>query len=142
METGDYHAVDITSATLCFLQLALSGIMLGFGVSYQDDCKNGATDYLVTGSAVIIVANIFPFITAIVIVFAGCECFVTKTFLCVQSALPLVRGERKLFTSRTGMTPKFLEHEWKLYFVTKCLSVLVSILTQFFLFELTKYSQI
>ena len=83
METGDYHAVDITSATLCFLQLALSGIMLGFGVSYQDDCKNGATDYLVTGSAVIIVANIFPFITAIVIVFAGCKCFVTKTFLCV-----------------------------------------------------------
>ena len=90
MKRGNYHAIDILGAGLCLLQLVIGGIMLGFGISYQDDCENGATDYLVTGGAIIIAANILPFTMAIVIVFAGCECVVIKSLLCIQSGLPLV----------------------------------------------------
>ena len=90
MGRGNYHTVDISGASLCFLQLFIGGIMLGFGISYQDNCKNGATDYLVTGGAIIIAANIIPFTMAIIIIFSGCECFVIKSLLCIQSGLPLV----------------------------------------------------
>ena len=58
MERADYHAVDDperkrskSSGSQSFLQLIIGGIMLGFGITYQDDCENGATDYLVTGGA-------------------------------------------------------------------------------------------
>ena len=90
MEWGNYHAVDISGASLCLLQLVIGGIMLGFGISYQDNCENGATDYLVTGGAIIIAANVLPFTMAIIIVFSGCECVVIKSLLCIQSGLPLV----------------------------------------------------
>ena len=104
MERGDYHAVDDpekkkskSTGSQSLLQLIIGGIMLGFGISYQDDCENGATDYLVTGGAIIIAANILPFITAIVILLAVCdehisksESFVIKTLLCIQGVLPLV----------------------------------------------------
>ena len=90
MDMGSCHAVDISGASLCLLQLVIGCIMLGFGISYQDDCENGATDYLVTGGAIIIAANILPFTLAIVIVFSGCECVVIKSLLCIQSGLPLV----------------------------------------------------
>ena len=97
MERADYHAVDDperkrskSSGSQSFLQLIIGGIMLGFGITYQDDCENGATDYLVTGGAIIIAANILPFITSIVIVFAisddyisKSESFVIKTLLCI-----------------------------------------------------------
>jgi len=104
MERIDYHAVENpekkkskSSGSQSLFQLIIGGIMLGFGISYQDDCNNGATDYLVTGGAIIIAANILPFITAIVILLAVCdehisksESFVIKTLLCIQSCLPLV----------------------------------------------------
>ena len=71
MERVDYHAVadpekkkSKSTGSQSLLQLIIGGIMLGFGISYQDDCKNGATDYLVTGGAIIIAANILPFITS------------------------------------------------------------------------------
>ena len=104
MERADYHAVgepekkkSKSTGSQSFLQLVIGGIMLGFGISYQDDCENGATDYLITGGAIIIAANILPFITAIVIVLAVCddhisksESCVIKTLLFIQSCLPLV----------------------------------------------------
>ena len=104
MERADYHAVNDperkrskSSGSQSFLQLIIGGIMLGFGITYQDDCENGATEYLVTGGAIIIAANILPFITSIVIVFAisddyisKSESFVIKTLLCIQGCLPLV----------------------------------------------------
>ena len=85
-----YHALDISGASLCLLQLVIGCIMLGFGISYQDDCENGATDYLVGGATIIIATNVLPFTLAIVIMFAGCECVVIKSLLCIQSGLPLV----------------------------------------------------
>ena len=104
MERVNYHAVDDPKKTRSkstgsqsFFQLIIGVIMLGFGIIYKDDCENGATDYLVTGGAIIIAANILPFITAIVIVLAVCddhisksESFVIKILLFIQSCLPLV----------------------------------------------------
>jgi len=104
MERADYHAVgepekkkSKSTGSQSFLQLIIGGIMLGFGISYQDDCENGATDYLITGGAIIIAANILPFITAIVIVLAVCDDHISKSESCVikillfvQSCLPLV----------------------------------------------------
>jgi len=79
------------------LQLIIGGTMLGFGISYQDDCENGATDYLVTGGAIILAINILPFIIAIVLLLAICDDVISKsescvirTLLCILGFLPLV----------------------------------------------------
>ena len=101
MERADYHAVDDperkrskSSGSQSFLQLIIGGIMLGFGITYQDDCENGATDYLVTGGAIIIATNIIPCIVAIVFAisddFSKSESFVIKTFKRIRVVFSLV----------------------------------------------------
>ena len=83
-----YHAKRTLVQTL--FQLILGGIMLGHG--FRDDCNNGATDYLFTGGAIIVAANILPFIRVIVIlvaVFKTEDC-VDIALLCVQFCLSLV----------------------------------------------------
>ena len=102
MERVDHHAVgdpekkkSKSTGSQSFLQLIIGGIMLGFGISYQDDCENGATDYLITGGAIIIAANILPFITAIVFELGDCdvhrsESCVLRILLIIQSWLPIV----------------------------------------------------
>jgi len=81
----------------CFFHLIIGATMLYYGISYQDDCKNGATDYLVIGGAITVAANILPFVTAIFALFALCDDYISKSesnvikiLLCIQSFLPLV----------------------------------------------------
>ena len=78
-----------------FVQLVIGGVMLGFGLTYQEECNNGATDYLLLGGAIIIAANILPFITAIVFELGDCdvhrsESCVVRILLIIQSWLPIV----------------------------------------------------
>ena len=102
MDVEDYHAVDDpktrrskSSGGQSFVQLVIGGVMLGFGLTYQEECNNGATDYLVLGGAIIIAANILPFITAIVFELGDCdvhrsESCVVRILLIIQSWLPIV----------------------------------------------------
>ena len=102
MDVEDYHAVDDpktrrskSSGGQSFVQLVIGGVMLGFGLTYQEECNNGATDYLLLGGAIIIAANILPFITAIVFELGDCdihrsESCVVRILLIVQSWLPIV----------------------------------------------------
>ena len=102
MDVEDYHAVDNpktrrskSSGGQSFVQLVIGGVMLGFGVTYQEECNNGATDYLLLGGAIIIAANILPFITAIVFELGDCdvhrsESCVVRILLIIQSWLPIV----------------------------------------------------
>ena len=102
MDVEDYHAVDDpktrrskSSGGQSFVQLVIGGVMLGFGLTYQEECNNGATDYLLLGGAIIIAANILPFITAIVFELGDCdvhrsESCVVRILLIIQSWLPIV----------------------------------------------------
>lgn len=102
MDVEDYHAVDDpktrrskSSGGQSFVQLVIGGVMLGFGLTYQEECNNGATDYLLLGGAIIIAANILPFITAIVFELGDCdvhrsESCVLRILLIIQSWLPIV----------------------------------------------------
>ena len=104
MESVNDHAVGDpekkrSKSTGCqsLFQLIIGGTMLGYGISYQDDCRNGATDYLVTGGAITVAVNILPFITAIFALLALCDDHISKSesgvikiLLCIQSFLPLV----------------------------------------------------
>ena len=94
MERVNYHAVDDPKKTRSkstgsqsFFQLIIGVIMLGFGIIYKDDCENGATDYLVTGGAIILAANILPFIIAIVLLLAVCDDHISKSESCVIKTL-------------------------------------------------------
>merc|ERR1719175_397883 len=62
----------------------MKGMMLGFGISYQDDCENGATDYLVTGGAIILLLAICDDLIS------KSESCVIRTLLCILGFLPLV----------------------------------------------------
>ena len=102
MDVEDYHAVDDpktrrskSSGGQSFVQLVIGGVMLGFGLTYQEECNNGATDYLLLGGAIIIAANILPFITAIVFELGDCdvhrsESCVVRILFIIQSWLPIV----------------------------------------------------
>ena len=102
MDVEDYHAVDDpktrrskSSGGQSFVQLVIGGVMLAFGLTYQEECNNGATDYLLLGGAIIIAANILPFITAIVFELGDCdvhrsESCVVRILLIIQSWLPIV----------------------------------------------------
>merc|ERR1712107_17099 len=102
MDVEDYHAVDDpktrrskSSGGHSFVQLVIGGVMLGFGLTYQEECNNGATDYLLLGGAIIIAANILPFITAIVFELGDCdvhrsESCVLRILLIIQSWRPIV----------------------------------------------------
>ena len=85
---------ETLSGCVSFHQLIIGGIMLHFGITYQDDCENGATDYLVTGGAIIIATNIIPCIVAIVFAisddFSKSESFVIKTFKRIRVVFSLV----------------------------------------------------
>ena len=94
MERVDHQAVgdpekkkSKSTGSQSLFQLVIGGIMLGFGISYQDDCENGATDYLVTGGAIILAANILPFIIAIVLLLAVCDEHISKSESCVIKTL-------------------------------------------------------
>ena len=67
-----------TTLVLTLFQLILGGMMLGYGISYQEDCNNGATNYLFTGGAIIIAANILPFIMAILRLHLASCCDISK----------------------------------------------------------------
>ena len=104
MERVNYHAVgdpekkrSKSTGFQSFFHLIIGGTMLGYGISYQDDCRNGATDYLVTGGAITVAVNILPFVTAIFALLALCDDHISKSesgvikiLLCIQSFLPLV----------------------------------------------------
>ena len=44
--------------------------MIGYGVTYKDDCNNGATDFLVTGGAITFAANMIPVVYHVAVIFA------------------------------------------------------------------------
>ena len=102
MDVEDYHAVNDpktrrskSQGGQSFVQLVIGGVMLGFGLTYQEECNNGATDYLLLGGAIIIAANILPFITSIVFELGDCyvhrsESCVVRILLIIQSWLPIV----------------------------------------------------
>merc|ERR1712172_44918 len=99
MDRVEYHAVDDpekkrskSAGIQCLFQLIIGGVMLFYGISYQDDCKNGATDFLVTGGAITIASNILPFITAIVILFAICDDHISKSESCVVKGLLYIQA--------------------------------------------------
>ena len=99
MERVEYHAVDDpekkrskSAGIQCLLQLIIGGVMLGYGISYQDDCQNGATDFLVTGGAINIATNILPLIIAIVVLLAICDDHLSKSESCVVKALVFVQS--------------------------------------------------
>ena len=43
---------------LYIINLIIGGIIIDYGVSYEDDCHNGVTDFLVFGGIVTICANL------------------------------------------------------------------------------------
>ena len=47
---------------LSLLEVVMAGVMIGMGVSYGQDCNNGATDYLVTGGVILLCANLLPLV--------------------------------------------------------------------------------
>ena len=128
MDVEDYHAVDDpktrrskSSGGQSFVQLVIGGVMLGFGLTYQEECNNGATDYLLLGGAIIIAANILPFITAIVFELGDCdvhrsESCVVRILLIIQSWLPIVsfgvtiwvKSFVKMYISRSFIALVFL----------------------------------
>ena len=71
--------------------------MLCYGLRYSDDCNNGATNFLVTGGAVVLTTNLIPAAFAMAVKLALCdnhintaESMVLRTLLFIKDVLPLV----------------------------------------------------
>merc|ERR1712172_101527 len=91
MDRVEYHAVDDpekkrskSAGIQCLFQLIIGGVMPFYGISYQDDCQNGATDFLVTGGAITIASNILPF--------AICDDHISKSESCVVKGLLYIQA--------------------------------------------------
>ena len=52
--------------------------MIGYGVTYKDDCNNGATDFMVTGGAITLAANLIPVVYHVSVIFALCDGNISK----------------------------------------------------------------
>ena len=57
--------------------------MIGYGESNQEDCNNGATGYLLTGSIITLCSNLLPVAILLIVYLALCDDVITKAESCV-----------------------------------------------------------